>query len=68
MKFTLTLQDKMLGNLWDKVLIPNHTIMENCIDSYGEGTIKFIETIKKGKSEVHVFCCSRLKKILRVTL
>ena len=64
----LTINEKMLGLLWDRVLIPNKDIMENWIDSYGEGTIKFIETIKKGKSEVHVFCCSRLKKILRVTL
>jgi len=66
--YTPTLQENMLGNLWDKVLIPNKSIMENWIESYGLGTLEYIETKKEGKTDVHIFGCSRLWKTLKVTL
>ena len=64
----LTINEKMLGLLWDRVLIPNKDIMENWIDSYGLNTLEYIETRKEGKTDLHIFGCSRLWKTLKVTL
>ena len=64
----LTINEKMLGLLWDRVLIPNKDIMENWIDSYGLNNLVNIETRKEGKTDIHIFGCSRMWKTLKVTL